>query len=53
VFVVEDGVARVRGVQRGRSSGLEVEVAAGLEAGETVVLYPNDRIRDGVRVTQR
>jgi hypothetical protein len=28
-------------------------VRQGLEAGETVVQYPGDQIRDGVRVTPR
>jgi HlyD family secretion protein len=53
VFVVEDGVVRVRPVERGRQTGLEAEVVAGLEAGETVVLYPNDRVAEGVRVVPR
>jgi len=53
VFVVEDGVVHVRSVERGRETGLEAEVVSGLEPGETVVLYPNDRVVDGVRVTPR
>jgi HlyD family secretion protein len=53
VFVVEEGVARVRPVERGRETGLEAEVVSGLQAGETVVLYPNDRVADGVRVVPR
>lgn len=53
VFVVEDGVARTRSVQRGHHTGLEAEIVSGLEPGETVVLYPNDGVDDGVRVTPR
>jgi HlyD family secretion protein len=53
VFVVEKGVARVRKVRRGRGTGLAAEIVSGLAAGETVVLYPNDRVGDGVRVTAR
>jgi len=53
VFVVEDGVARLREVERGHQTGLRAEVAAGLEAGETVVLYPDERVDDGVRVAER
>jgi HlyD family secretion protein len=53
VFVVEDGVARLRPVERGRHNGLEAEIRSGLDAGETVVLYPSDAVRDGVRVAQR
>lgn len=53
VFVVEDGVAKLRKVQRDHRSDLEAEIVSGLEPGETVVLYPNDRVADGVRVTAR
>lgn len=53
VFVVEDGVARARPVERGRETKLEAEVVSGLSAGETVVLYPNDRVADGVSVVAR
>jgi HlyD family secretion protein len=53
VFVVEDGVAHVRPVERGRKTGLRAQVVSGLEPGETVVLYPNDQVAEGVRVTQR
>lgn len=53
VFVVEDGVARKRSVERGRSTGLQAEIVSGIEPGETVVLYPSDRVADGVRVVSR
>jgi HlyD family secretion protein len=53
VFVVEGGRARERAVRIGhRTSGL-VEVVAGLPVGATVVLFPSDLIRDGVRVRSR
>lgn len=49
-FVVQDGRARLRAVQPGRSSGREIQVLSGLEPGEVVVLYPSDRVVDGQRV---
>jgi HlyD family secretion protein len=53
VFVVEDGIARTRKVRRGVHTGLEVEITDGLAPGETVVLYPNERVADGVRIVAR
>jgi len=50
VFAVKHGTARLRIVEVGRSSGLTRQVIAGLEEGDTVVLHPDDRIADGVRV---
>jgi HlyD family secretion protein len=53
VFAVDDGVARLRAVERGVHTGLEVEIRKGIAPGETVVLYPNERVVDGVRVVAR
>jgi HlyD family secretion protein len=53
VFEADDGTAHLREVQRGRHTGLEAEVVSGLEAGERVVLYPSDRVSDGVSVVPR
>jgi RND family efflux transporter MFP subunit len=51
VFVVQDGVARLRLIQVGPASAEGVEVLAGLEAGESIVTSPLPRLVDGVRVT--
>lgn len=51
VFVVQDGVARLRLVQVGEPSGDSVEVLAGLDAGEVVVTVPPSRLSDGAPVT--
>jgi HlyD family secretion protein len=51
VFVVEDGVARLRLIQVGASSPPGTEVLAGLDAGESVVVSPLERLADGARVT--
>jgi HlyD family secretion protein len=51
VFTVEHRKARQRIVAVGRSSGLAMQVTDGLAEGDTVILHPDDRIADGVRVT--
>jgi len=53
VFVVEDGRARLRAVELGRRNDTDAEVRSGLTAGQTVVLYPGETLRDGVRVETR
>jgi RND family efflux transporter MFP subunit len=51
VFVVRDGVAMLRLIRVGTSSRDGVEVVAGLDAGESIVVSPLTRLADGVRVT--
>ena len=51
VYVVQDGVARLRLVRVAASSPEGVEVAAGLDAREAVVLSPPRRLVDGAHVT--
>lgn len=53
VFVVEDGTARLRGVEIGHNNGVEAQVLGGLEAGESVILYPSSGLEDGVKVSRR
>jgi HlyD family secretion protein len=53
VFVVEDGVAQLRRIERGHHTGLAVEILSGLAPGESVVLYPNEHVADGTRVSER
>jgi len=53
VFAVEDGVARIRTVERGRHTGLETQIREGLTPGGRVVRYPSDAVADGSRVTER
>jgi RND family efflux transporter MFP subunit len=52
VVPVLDGDNRVhyRKVKTGRDFGIEVEVLAGLEGGETVVVYPGDALPEGKQV---
>ena len=53
VFVDQDGVARKRPVALLRRGGLEAAVEKGLRPDERVVLYPDDAITDGARITIR
>lgn len=50
VFVVEAGRTRRRDVRIGHRGEAEAEVLGGLRAGEAVVLYPSDKVGDGVPV---
>lgn len=50
VFVVSDGVARMRLVRTGAVTGQRIEIQAGLEAGETVILNPPAGLRSGTVV---
>ena len=53
VFIVDRGRARVRQVEVGHRSGASVEIVRGLTPGMTLVLFPSDKIDDGVRVRSR
>ena len=50
VYVVDNGRAQRREVERGRSSGLVSQILSGLEPGERLIIHPGDRIADGIRV---
>jgi HlyD family secretion protein len=51
VFAVESGRAKQKPVEIGQRAGLAVQVKTGLALGERIVVHPDDRIRDGVRIT--
>ena len=53
VFVVERGRAQRRTVELLRRSGRLAAIASGLTPGETVIVYPGDKVADGVRVDAR
>ena len=50
VYVVQDGKSHVRPVSLGAASGHMVEISAGLEVGDLVVLEGLDRLREGKEV---
>jgi len=53
VFVVDHGRARLRQVEIGHRTEASVEIVSGLTPGTKVVLFPSDKIDDGVRVRSR
>jgi HlyD family secretion protein len=56
VFTVaapEGGTVTLTPVEIGHRSGLQAEVLAGLEGGETVVAHPSDAVAEGVAVIAR
>lgn len=53
VFVVNAGRVEAREITLQRRSGRLATVAAGLSPGERVIVYPSDRIAQGVRVESR
>lgn len=53
VFAVEGGRARLKPVEVVRNNGTQAAIAAGLSAGEKIILYPGPAIKDGSGVTRR
>ena len=50
IYVVDGGVARLRNVTTGIRDGGEVEIVSGAEAGEQVVVWGQQKLRDGAEV---
>lgn len=50
VFRIEDGRARLRPIRVGAFTDREAEVLSGLSAGDKLVVFPSDKVRDGARV---
>ncbi len=50
VFVVTDGVARMRPVKIGRQNDTWTQVLSGIDTDDQVILYPGDTVVDGTRV---
>ena len=53
VFAVDGGRAVKRQVKAPRRNGLEVQIEAGLNAGDKVVVYPPDTLKDGARIREQ
>jgi hypothetical protein len=51
LFVVADGLARLRLVRSGARTAGEVEILSGLQAGESVVVQGNRQLVDGQPVS--
>jgi HlyD family secretion protein len=50
VFVLEDGIARAQPVTLGRRGLRSAQITTGLSPGQTVIVHPTDRVKDGVKV---
>lgn len=53
VFVEREGRARLQTVELGQRTDLEAQILEGLGEGDRVVLYPSDRVIEGVRLSER
>ncbi len=53
VFVSEDGRVQTQVVSIGHKNGEHAQVTKGLSEGDVVVLHPNDRVANGVRIVDR
>jgi len=53
VFRIADGRARLTPVTVGAMTDREAEIRKGLRAGERLVVFPSDKVVDGVRVRER
>lgn len=53
VFTVKEDRAQLQTIEVGQRNPFDAVVTTGLEAGETVILYPNEKIEAGSRVTPR
>lgn len=52
-FAVEQGKAVKHRVEIGQRNGLSAQVISGINAGEQVIVHPDDRVREGVGVAAR
>lgn len=52
VYAVRNGRARLQAVTIGHRGSDQTEIRGGIRAGDAVIAYPSDQIRDGVRVVQ-
>lgn len=50
VFVNQTGKAALRKIRKGISQRDQVEVLEGLQEGEEVILSPNDKIKEGIKI---
>lgn len=53
VFRIEDGIARQTIIGIGHRNSRHAEVLGGLAEGDSIILYPSDRVSDGAAVVQR
>ena len=50
LHVVQQDRAVKRAVQVGQRNGLSAQILSGIDEGDRVIVHPDDRVREGVRV---
>tara|TARA_R110000868_G_scaffold35549_4_gene127433 strand:- start:32032 stop:33249 length:1218 start_codon:yes stop_codon:yes gene_type:complete len=53
VYRVEEGRATLTPVEIGRENGRMAQILSGLEAGDSIVMYPGPQIHDGIGIRRR
>jgi HlyD family secretion protein len=53
VFRVDGEIVRETSIEVGERSQTLAEIRTGLSEGDRVIVYPSDRVADGVRVRER
>ncbi len=53
LFVVENNKARIKEVAVGQRNGLAAEIVNGLAEGQPVIVHPDDRLKEGIRLRIR
>jgi HlyD family secretion protein len=50
VFVNENGLAKLRAIEKGLESNEQVEVLKGLNEGDEIILSPDETLEEGVKI---
>lgn len=50
VFVNDGGIAKLRVIEKGLESDEQIEVLSGLKNGETVIVKPDDTLKEGTKI---
>jgi HlyD family secretion protein len=53
VYIIEDGIARERRIEVGERNPSYAEIVSGLNEGDRIILHPNDKVSDGVKIAAR
>lgn len=53
VFVADEGTARLRMVDVGRTNDLMAEILGGISEGDQVLVHPGERLNDAIPITPR
>jgi HlyD family secretion protein len=50
VFINENGVAKLRAIEKGLESDKQVEVLKGLKEGDEVIISPEETLEEGTKL---